>query len=339
MYLYSDYADPAELTGYARTALADLEINQFTLSQYLPSQTIDDLDYRFTKGGEGLIDAATYRSYDAEAPLGTRPGITRTQGELPPLSRKIRLGEYDRLKARSLDSTITSQIYSDTERMTRALAARVELARGDAIVNGKVTIAENGVSASVDFGRNPGNSITAPILWSDYANSKPITDLLAAEQAYVDITGSQPGSILTAKKNMALLMQNAQIKNLVFPQGSSAALVRGDDVRGLLTSYDLPPFGPYYDAKVRVGGVDTRIIPDNLVIFMPAGASAQQLGRVLWGTTAEATEPSYGLAGTEAGIVVGNFTTWDPIALWTKAAGIALPVLVNPNLIMVIKIA
>jgi hypothetical protein len=338
MYLYTDFGDPAELTGYARTALADLEINQFTLSQYLPSQTINDLDYRFTRGGEGLIEAATYRSYDAEAPLGARPGITRTQGELPPLSRKIRLGEYDRLKSRNLDSQITNAIYSDLERMTRSLAARVELARGDALVNGKVTISENGVSAAVDFGRNAGNSVTAGTYWTDLANAKPLTDLLAWQQSYVDVNGSEPGKILMAKKNMAQLMQNAQIKGLVYPQGSPAALVKDTDVRGVLTAFGLPGID-FYDAKVRVAGVDTRVIPDNILIFLPGGADAGQLGRVLWGTTAEASEPSYGLAGNEAGVVAGTYTTWDPVALWTKAAAIALPVVVNPNLTFVAKIA
>lgn len=337
MYLYTDYGDPAELTGYSRTALADLEINQFRLSRFLPSQTLNDLDYRFTRGGEGLIEAATYRSYDAEAPLAARPGITRTQGQLPPLSRKIRLGEYDRLKSRNLDAEIRNAIYSDVERLTRALSARVELARGDALVNGRVTIQENGVSAGVDFGRNPGNNVVASTLWTDTANAKPVTNLLSWAEAYNDVNGSDPGLILTSKKNMALLMRNAEIRNLIYPQGSSAALVRDSDVRTILTSFGLPSI-EFYDAKVRVAGVDTRVIPENIIIFLPGGADASQLGRVLWGTTAEAAEPSYGLAGNEAGIVAGTMTTWDPVALWTKAAAIAMPVVVNPNLTFVAKI-
>lgn len=338
MYLYTDYAEPAELTGYARRALADLEINQFTLSQFLPSQTLNDLDYRFTRGGEGLIEAATYRSYDAEAPLAARPGITRTHGQLPPLSRKIRLGEYDRLKSRNLDPEIRNAIFSDLERLTRALSARIELARGDAIVNGKVSISENGVSASVDFGRAPGNYVTAGTYWTDTANATPVSNLLAWYQQYVDTNGSEPGLILTAKKNMAVLMRNAEIRNLIYPVGSSATLVKDTDVRAILTSFGLPTV-QFYDAKVRVAGVDTRVIPDNVIIFLPGGSDASQLGRVLWGTTAEAAEPSYGLAGNEPGIVAGNMTTWDPVALWTKAAAIAMPVVVNPNLTFVAKIA
>ncbi len=338
MYLYTDYGQPAELTGYARRSVADLEINQFTLSRYLPSQTINDLDYRFFKGGEGLIEAATYRSYDAEAPLAARPGVARTQGQLPPLSRKIRLGEYDRLKARNLDTEIRTAIFSDVERLTRAISARVELARGDALINGKVTIQENGVAAAVDFGRAPTNSVTATNLWTDYANAKPVTDLLNWQETYTDVNGSEPGTILTSKRVMAWLMRNAEIRNLIYPQGSSATLVRDSDVRTILTSFGLPNI-EFYDAKVRVAGVETRVIPNNVLIFLPGGSDASQLGRVLWGTTAEAGQAAYGLAGNEPGIVAGTLETFDPVALWTKAAAIALPVVVNPNLTFVAKIA
>lgn len=338
MYLYTDYGTPAYLTGYARQALYQLEVNQFKLAQYLPSQTINDLDYRFTRGGEGLIEAATYRSYDAEAPLSARPGVTRTTGELPPLSRKIRLGEYDRLKARNLDSEIQGAIMGDVERLTREIAARIELARGDAIVNGSVTINENGVAGGVDFGRAAGNRVTAATYWTDLANAKPVTDLMAWRDTFADTNGSEPGRILTARKNMALLMRNTEIRNLIYPQGSSATLVRETDVSTVMQSFGLPGI-EFYDAKVRVAGTDVRVIPDNLMIFLPGGADASQLGRVLWGTTVEASEPSFGLAGNEAGIVAGSMSTFDPVGVWTKAAAIALPVVVNPNLTFVAKIA
>lgn len=338
MYLYTDYGQPAELTGYARRSVANLEINQFTLSRFLPSQTINDLDYRFFRGGEGLIEAATYRSYDAEAPLAARPGVTRTQGQLPPLSRKIRLGEYDRLKARNLDAEIRNAIFSDVERLTRAISARVELARGDALVNGRVTIMENGVAAGVDFGRAPSQTVTAAALWTDTANAKPVTDLLAWDEVYNSVNGTSFGLLVTAKKNLQLLMRNAEIRNLIYPQGSAASLVRDSDVRTILGSFGLPGIETY-DAKVRVAGVDTRVIPDDIVLMMPGGTDAAQLGRVLWGTTAEAGQAAYGLAGNEPGIVAGTLETFDPVALWTKAAAIALPVVVNPNLTMVARIA
>ena len=142
MLLTTDYITPAELTGYVRAALADLETNQFTLSRFLPSQQIDDLQYRFTRGGEGLAEAATFRAYDAESPIGSRPGISRVTGELPPISRKIRLGEYERLRQRRADQAIRDAILDDATRMARTVAARVELARGEALYTGKITLNE-----------------------------------------------------------------------------------------------------------------------------------------------------------------------------------------------------
>src|SRR5688500_3455085 len=106
MLLSNEYIDPAELTGYVRAALADLEQNRFTLSRHLPTVAVDDLEYRFTRGGQGLTEAATIRAYDAESPIGARPGTSRVSGELPPISRKIRLGEYDRLRSRKLNDQI-----------------------------------------------------------------------------------------------------------------------------------------------------------------------------------------------------------------------------------------
>src|SRR5262245_44638536 len=129
MLLNTDYILPAQLTGYVRAGLADQPVNRFALAQWLPNRPIDDLEYRYDKGGEGLIEAAKIRSYDGESGIGKRPGVTRVTGELPPISRKIRLGEYDRLRQRQEpDATIRNRIMDDGMRMARAVAARVELA-------------------------------------------------------------------------------------------------------------------------------------------------------------------------------------------------------------------
>ena len=199
MLLNSDFFLPSTLTGYARTALLRLPINATSLQRWLPHQLIDDLAYRYVKGGDSLISAAPYRAYDAESTIASRAGVTRISGELPPISRKIVLTEYDRLRQRANpDAFIQNAILSDTERLVRQIAMRLEVARGDALVNGSVTLNENGVKASVDFGRAGGASVTASTLWSTTASADPIADLTTWVQAYVDMNGSTPGTILTS---------------------------------------------------------------------------------------------------------------------------------------------
>lgn len=341
MLLTTDYITPAELTGYVRAALADLERNRFTLSRFLPTQAIDDLQYRFTKGGEGLAEAATFRAYDAESPIGSRPGVSRVTGELPPISRKIRLGEYERLRQRKADQQIRDAILDDAARMTRAVAARVEMARGEALYTGKITISENGVIATVDFGRAAGHTVTAGTAWTNAASATPLTDLMTWRDTYVADTGSEPGVILTSRRVLALMMRNAEMRNLVFPGGSQQPdIVTQTSVNGVLEAFGLPPI-EVYDARVSVGGSATRVIPDDRVLLLPAPGSmdGDQLGATLWGTTAESLEPDFGLAGDEPGIVAGSYSTKDPVAVWTKAAGIALPVLANPDLTFAADVA
>jgi hypothetical protein len=43
--------------------------------------------------------------------------------------------------------------------------------------------------------------------------------------------------------------------------------------------------------------------------------------------------------GEEPGIVAGSYEDEDPIALWTKASAIGLPILANPDLSMVADVA
>jgi hypothetical protein len=333
MLLNTEYITPVELTGYARAALGDLTINQFTLSTWLPNRQIDDLMYRFTRGGEGLTEAATFRSYDTESPIGARPGISRVTGELPPISRKIRLGEYDRLRQRRADNAIRDAILDDATRMVRAVAARLEMARGEALYTGKITLNENGVIATVDFGRKAGHTVTASPLWSDLTGSHPITDLMSWRDTYVASNGSEPGAILTSRKVVALLLQNAQIKNLAYPSGTQAALVTQSAVNNVMEAFGLPPIA-VYDAQVKVNGSAARVIPDNRVLYLPAAGPSTDLGATLLGTTAESLEPDFGLDNEmdQPGIVAGAYSTKDPVAVWTKAAAIGLPVLANPDL-------
>ncbi|MEU4570838.1 major capsid protein [Micromonospora sp. NPDC023956] len=343
MLLNQDYITPAELTGYSRAALADQDRNQFTLSRWLPRQVVDDLQYRFTRGGEGLVDAATFRAYDAESPIGARPGVTRITGELPPISRKVRLGEYDRLRQRRDIGAIRDAILTDTERMTRAVAARLEMARGEALYRGQLQIAENGVVATVDFGRAGGHTVAPGTLWSTVATATPLADLLTWRDTYINTNGEAPEAILTSTTVLGYLLRNAEIRALAATTAGTPSIVSQQTVNAVFAAYGLPPIY-IYDAQVRVNGSATRVIPADRLILLPAPGDpdvpgSTQLGATLHGTTAESLEPEFGLTGDEPGIVAGSYSTKDPVAVWTKAATIGLPVLANPDLTLAADVA
>jgi hypothetical protein len=338
MQLDDEFATPAELTGYARAALRDYQVNQFTLHEFLPDNHVNDLMYEFTHGGGNLVDAAVYRNFDAESDIGKREGGARMYGQLPPISRKIPQGEYERLKRRGIDTgraELRSALESDAEILAQGLAARVELARGEALFNGSITLAENNVSATVDFGRTAGNTVTAGTLW-DSATTAPVADDLTAwMEYYLTLNGFMPGRVLMPRRVFNIMRRADQMKNIIYTNsskvGSSLPSLTASQLREALSMDDYPePI--LYDAQVNVNGTSTRVTPANKILFLPP--ANVKVGETLWGSPIESADPRYGLAGVEAGVAVGAYYTEDPQVLWTRATAIVLPIVGNPDVTM-----
>ncbi len=336
MYLFNDFVQAAELTGYSREALVDLEANAFTLSRYLPSRTIDDIDYRFRQGGEGLAEAATFRNYDTPSRFGSRPGTVEVSGSLPPISRQIKLGEYERIKLRRAgNDALVDAIYADGKRMTRSVAARMELARGEALFNAKLVIAEGGVVATVDYGRNAGHTVVAGTAWSSLTTSTPLTNMIAWADTYEVTNGRRPEAALTSRKGLRYLTRNKEIIDAVKGSNTGNTRVTLEELAGLLESEGLP-MPEVNEAKINVNKVARRVTPEDHFLFLPGvdqSADESDLGATLWGVTAESSESEYGIEdGEEAGIVTGVYKQPNPLAFFTNSVGIGLPVLANPDL-------
>ncbi|WP_097964601.1 major capsid protein [Streptomyces sp. or20] len=332
MQLITEYATPAELTGYAREALRFREENTLNLNRWLPNETINDLTFRFNRGGGGLTEAAVFRAYDAESDIGTRSGGARVSGELPPISRKIPVGEYEQIRMRNVDTQaaeIRDAMESDSVKLVNAIAARLELARGEALFSGAVNLNENGVQASVDFGRSASHSVTAGVLWSNIA--APAYDQLQAWlEVYNDTNGTLPASMLMSRKIYNALRKNTQIISLAFAgQSGAPGILTREGLNAVLGEYDIPPI-EIYDAKVSVAGAATRVTPEDKLLFLPEQGDAA--GKTLWGVPVEANDPRYGLAGDAAGVAVGGYKSEDPQTVWTRATAIALPVVAAPDL-------
>lgn len=345
MLINSDFITPAELTGYVRAGANDRAEQQQTLANFLPDRPVDDLDYRFTRGGEGLVEAAAYRSYDTEADVTARPGVTRVQGSLPPISRKIRFGEYDRLRQRAVDDTnITDGLLSDADRLVQQIQVRLEVARGQALQTGRFSISERDLHLDADFGRRPDHAVAAATAWTDLAASTPLSDLLAWSEVYAENNGQDPGVILMSRKTQGLLLRNEEIRQLSANQHGTPAVVSVSNLASVLSAHGLPPIR-LYDRKAKVEGATKRVIEDGKVLLLPSPVGAgdwqgTQLGATLWGTTAEAMDPGFGIEQAERpGIVAGVYRTEDPIALWTKASAIGMPVMANPDLSFVATVA
>lgn len=334
--LVYDLADPVELQGYVR----NIEVPGFRLiNEVLPGLLLDDLEYRFLKGDLAGMDIAQYRAFDTEAGIGTRGGVRRVTGELPPLSKKMPLGEEQRLRLRGLQRTggdaarIADLIFDDAGRLTQSLLGRLEVAAGDSLVNGKVTISENGVAAEGIWGYTADNRKVAALSWLDPA-AKIIDELQAWVEAYAKLSGGQrPAYFQTSLRYRNALLRNDQVRAFVGAPAGGPGLVTQDDLLRVFDAFDLPPLRTY-DTEVLKAGVQTRVIPEHIGLLLPADGSA---GRTYMGTTAEAIElvEARQIAADQLpGLTAVNQKTWDPVQTWTKVSGIGIPTIQQPQLVI-----
>ena len=338
LVINSDYVTPAELTGYVRAALADQPINDLNLvDNLLPDNPIDDVEFRANITQGGLRRAGRFRAYDTEAPISGRKGIARISGELPPLSEKRLLGEYDRLRMRKVPDAIRNVIFNDAVELAQALRTRMIMAKADAIIDGKVTLAENGLELEADFQRLPGHSVTASTLWNVTGSgaADPVIDQESWFSTFRVTQSGNPVRAITSQRVMSALMRNDKVRAQALPVGSTQGIVTRDAVNALFTSFGHPAL-EIFDAQVEDwAGNATRLFPDDVIVYV----GASKIGETLWGTTAEALEPLYGIDSTDGpGVVVGSFITPDATQRWTKASGIGLPMLLNANATMVAKV-
>lgn len=332
--------DPAQLTGFVRTLAVEENRNKFALSTFLPVDDQNVTEFKITRQNTLDVDVAMYRPFDTESPIGKRKGIITARGEIPPLSQKIPLGEEATLKLDALRTgdteTLIREIFNDAARTARALLARLELARGQVLETGTLVLNENGVVATIDYGRSGSHTVAAPTLWSDTAASDPIGDLTNWVNTYVTTNGVRPGFIITSSAVVQNLVKNTGIRNLAFVgAGSDPTRVSRTVLNSILTDFELPPIF-VYDSQVRVNGVATRIISADKVVFMPP--QGEPLGATVSGVTAEAIK----LAGNGVlrrdqapGITTVIYEDEDPVTTWTKSSALALPVLANPDLTLV----
>lgn len=348
MALIYDLADPQELQGFVRGVQRELDENQFTLSQFLPNQDIDEIEYRVTQGEFQDEDVAPIRAWDAEAAIGGRQGIRRMMGELPPISKKYQLGEEARLRRRALDrggdnAELVRIIFDDARKGARSVAGRVEQMRGEALFTAALdikTLAQGGqdrVTQPVDFERDASMSVSAVTPWSDHTVAS-LTEEMAWRTHYVDMNGSAPALALVSELAVTHFLLNAQYRTLATYNGVTPAFLSLDQVNAVRAAHRLPPLVTY-DTKVRVNGVQTRVTPADKMLYLPA--AGEPLGRTFSGTTAESLE----LAGAQQistdqlpGMTSVVEKTFDPVATWTKTSAVSLPVLMNPNLTMVMDI-
>lgn len=327
----------AQLTALARAA-ATTFISQFGLSTYLPEEDTPGLTYDIDKNVLGLTDAAPFRAFDTSAPLGRTFGTERASGQIPPISKKQRVTEFEQLALQIDSEEAIGNKFDDYARgLGRSIAARAILAQAEAIQTGKLTLDEGGLKLGIDYGRD--EDLTAALAQKISNPDAPILDpLLSAMDVYATFNGGRPGIGLVSSMILQPLTRNKEIIGLAVGRGSDLpSRISIDDVLSVLTSFGVPRLRVFEEKIDNVPLLDpTKIafLPDNGGI-VDGGA----LGKTLWGIPAEAIQPLYGITGTDRpGIFAAAFHGNDPEGHFILASSVVVPAVTNANAVMTLDV-
>jgi hypothetical protein len=342
---YEAPVHPDDLTVFTRNV--PLQQN-LVLDRVLPDRMVQDnrVDIgTLTKTGR----TARFRVFDGPIHVARRDSYSVQNVSLPPLSDSIGIGEYERLQIQfartqgTNNAALVNAIYDDATLLTGNIRRRMELARGDVLVDGKFTLAgEGGLYMEADYGVPVGNFVTASTLWSSTATADPITDLNTWVQAYLDLNGFLPGGMICSRTTVQRLLSNDKLKTAHGSILGVANMLNREQVAQTLDNYSLPPIELVYDSSVDVDGVSTRVLPTNKVIFLPP--EGQPLGYTAWGISATALElvnsNQSELSFEDAPGIVGVVEkSGPPYRQGTFVDAVGMPVIENPNYLMVATVA
>ncbi len=328
--LWTELIEPAELTGYVREALADIEARKASLARFLPNRNVPNIVVRFKAGRAGLVAEAQFRAFDAEPEVGKTEGGKRYTLELAPLGQNLPISEYDQLRVRGADNgDILTEALATTRQVAQAVSERIERLRGVVLRTGKATIPE--IGGADDFGRDALHTATAATLWSTGTSVSRIADLQAWSDQYESTNGVAPGTILMSRKVFRILAAGDEFKTNLIGGGSRPATEA--DVNATIEGAGLPPI-EVYTRRTSTG----LVLDANELLMLPAPVEADAwedapLGATFWGQTLTASDPKFAIEGESAGIVAGVYRgEKPPMIAEVISDAIALPVLANANL-------
>lgn len=333
--LWTDIMDPATATGYARASLADYEASKGTLARWLPNRQISDIVARFVAGRTGLVDVAKWRAFDAEPEIGKRLPGRRVTIELPAVGQNIPVSEYEQIRLQGgspSDAAALIAVQNAIDSVVRATSDSVERLRGIVLATGKATIDQDNFQTDDDFGRPVGHQLTAGTLWTLPATSR-LAYLQTIHDVYVDSNGEPPGAMVMSSRVMRSLAAGNEFQTQLLNGGARPATP--DQVQDTVSAAGFAPIY-VYDRRVSVGGVATRVMPDDGILLVPAPVGTNDfqgtdLGATFWGRTLTSTDAEWGIAGSEQpGLVAGVYRNpKPPMGVEVISDAIALPVLAN----------
>jgi len=257
---------------------------------------------------------------------------------------KVKINQSERLRALTRagvqgDERLYDYVLQDGIRLADQVITRTKVAKNELLATGKVTIHENNLDLTVDYGVPAEHTGYTLDITQDEDVAVQIQKIVD-DAADVGVTIS---GMVTSTKVINKLRVNKYLETAI--NGNMGAGVQLS--RGALENYLGDEFGinTIITNDLRYGSAATidpdgrphieqnRYYPKERVTFFAANPGGR-LGIGLWGDSPEADANGfYDVGGSTVSpyVYIMQWMETDPTVLWTKASSLFMPVLYNPD--------
>lgn len=299
-----------------------------TKTQYLKAE------YYRLMAGQRLPEVAFVHALDTEAEIGSRPGFEKVLTEKLFIKRKINQSERLQQAIENGvpdDNNLKKFVFDDAANLFEGVVARANVMKGQFLSTGIVKIKENHVDMSIDYGVTSDAKVTL----TDW--SKPDADIMGDISKMVAIAednGYVVNKALTSLKMINYMRNNTAMQTTVLGAANKRLLTKQELTNLLMQEYGITI--DRCDEKYRYRKADGtlktgRYFKEDVFTLYEANANGS-FGSGLWGVTPEELEYRQFIQEENRSFVtLSMWATQDPVAVWTKASGMFVPVAPKAN--------
>ena len=299
-----------------------------TKTQYLKAE------YYRLMAGQRLPEVAFVHALDTEAEIGSRPGFEKVLTEKLFIKRKINQSERLQQAIENGvpdDENLKKFVFDDAANLFEGVVARANVMKGQFLSTGIVKVKENHVDMSIDYGVTSDAKVTL----TDW--SKPDSDIIGDISKMVTIAednGYVVNKALTSLKMINYMRNNTAMQTAVLGAANKRLLTKQELTNLLMQEYGftIDRCDEKYRYRKADGTLKTgRYFKEDVFTLYEANANGS-FGSGLWGVTPEETEYRQFIQEENRSFVtLSMWATPDPVAVWTKASGMFVPVAPKAN--------
>lgn len=299
-----------------------------TKTQYLKAE------YYRLMAGQRLPEVAFVHALDTEAEIGSRPGFEKVLTEKLFIKRKINQSERLQQAIENGvpdDNNLKKFVFDDAANLFEGVVARANVMKGQFLSTGIVKIKENHVDMSIDYGVTSDAKVTL----TDW--SKPDADIMGDIQKMVAIAednGYVVNKALTSLKMINYMRNNTAMQTAVLGAANKRLLTKQELTNLLMQEhgFTIDRCDEKYRYRKADGTLKTgRYFKEDVFTLYEANANGS-FGSGLWGVTPEELEYRQFIQEENRSFVtLSMWATQDPVAVWTKASGMFVPVAPKAN--------